>query len=159
MAADPGSVVVKEADSSNSTINALKGSSVWLHWAYDYGGDTGSNVYKEQVIEYKSASQRTIQPLAKRIGANGVLTLEPSIPAPFNGRVAVISANRTLVIKNLQYNDSSYQFGSYIILESNFGSGPILNKIQLKPNVKITVQGMNQLVVKNNWKYLLSIIT
>ena len=149
MAADPGSVVVKEADSSNSTINALKGSSVWLHWAYDYGGDTRSNVYKEQVIEYKSASQATIQPLAKRIGANGILTLESSIPAPFNGRVAVISANSTLVINNLQYNDSSYQFGSYIIVEVDIGGGPALIKIQLKPNVNITVQGMNQLVLKN----------
>ena len=150
LAADPGKIDIKESNSSPSQINALKGSAVWLHWAYEYGGDVTSLVtYKEQVIGFKSTSQPTIQPLAKRIGENGVLTLESSIPAPFNGRVNVTSANSTLVINNLQYNDSSYQFGSYIILESNFGSGPILNKIQLKPKVNITVQGMNQLVLKN----------
>ena len=144
LAAIPGKVVPKEANSSPSPINRLKGSSVWLHWAYDYGGDvTGFATYKEQVIGFNSTSQPTIQRLAKRIGANGVLTLESSIPAPFNGRVNVTSANSTLVINNLQYNDSSYQFGSYVIVEIDVGSGPKPNMITLKPNVNITVQGMN----------------
>ena len=135
-----------EAGSSPSDVIRNKGSSVWLHWAYNYLGDgIGGGVtrtYKEQVIGFNSTSEPTIQPLAKRIGQNGVLTLESSIPAQFNGRVQVISANSTLVINNLQYNDSSYQFGSYVIVEVN--SGVVnTNKYYLKPFVDITVSGMD----------------
>ena len=120
---------------------------MWLHWAYNYLGDASvggiTRTYKEQVIGFNSTSQPTIQPLARRIGQNGVLTLESSIPAPFNGRVQVIPGNSTLVINNLQYNDSSYQFGSYIILDIDSGFGPVPNKVELKPNVNITVTGMH----------------
>ena len=137
-----------EVGSSPSHVIRNKGSSVWLHWAYNYLGDASvggiTRTYKEQVIGFNSTSQPTIQPLAKRIGANGVLTLESSIPAPFTGRVDVIPGNSTLVINNLQYNDSSYQFGSYIILDIDAGGGPLPNKIELKPNINRTVQGIYQ---------------
>ena len=141
-------ITPNEAGSSPSHVITNKGSPVWLHWAYNYGGDGTHGFvtlkYKEQVIGYKSASQATIQPLAKRIGQNGILTLESSIPAPFNGRVDVIPGNSTLVINNLQYNDSLYQFGSYIILDLDAGGGPAPNKIELKPIVSITVTGINE---------------
>ena len=138
-----------EANSSPSQINGIRGSSVWLHWNYTYIGD-GTHVakasvttnYIEQIIGFNSISQPSIQALAQRIGQNGILTLLSPIPAPFNGRVEVISSNSTLVIHGLQYNDSSYQFSSNIKATSDTGGGPVLYIYNLKPIVAITVNGI-----------------
>ena len=154
-----GQVVIPNvAASSPSHVIKNKGSPVCLHWAYSYGGDGGDGSvgtftwrYKEQVIGFSSTSQLTIQPLARRNGENGSIILEPSLPAPFTGRVNVTSANSTLAINNLQYNDSSYQFGSYVIVEISVGAGFVPNKADLKPNVNIHVQGMNQLKDYQTW--------
>ena len=142
-------VTPNEANSSQSQITAIKGSSVWLHWNYTYVGDGTHNGvlptttnYIEQIIGFSSTSQPTIQALAKRTGQNGVLTLELPMPAPFNGRVGVISSNSTLVIHDLQYNDSSYQFSSNVKVTQNTGAGPVLNPYNLKPIVAITVNGI-----------------
>ena len=42
-------------------------------------------------------------------GSSGQFKVVCVIPAPFSGRVDAISHNNTLVIKNLQYNDTSYK--------------------------------------------------
>ena len=146
MAAYPGHIVPKESCSSPKLIAARKDSPVWLHWAYEYGGDVKRTVrYKEQIIGFKSTSQPDIQVLARRMGANCNLILEPSVPAPFNGRIGVISSNSTLVIHDLQYNDSSYQFLSTIALDIDVGSGSFPVEIDLKPIVTIKVRGMKYL--------------
>ena len=135
-----------EANSSPSSIVAIKGSSVWLHWNYTYLGD-GRHVavqsyYNEQLIRCTSVSDGHIQVFAKRIGQNGAITLQSSIPAPFNGRVEMISSNSTLVIHRLQYNDSLYQFSSNVNVSLDFGGGFIVNIVPLKPTVSITINGM-----------------
>ena len=137
-----------ESRSSPSRISVLNGSSAWLHWNYTYprdgrypGGVIMTN-YIEQIIGFKTDSQPSIQVIAKRTGKNGLLTLQSPMPAPFNGRVEVISSNSTLVIHGLQYNDSSYQFSSNVKVNVNRGAGPVLNTFELKPNITITVNGM-----------------
>ena len=112
-----------KAFSSPSHIIATKGSSVWLHWNYSYVGDGVQGIvtltYKEQIIGFNSLFQSTVQALAKRIGGNAALILESPVPVPFNGRVEVISANSTIVIHDLQYNDSIYQFSSNVKVDSS----------------------------------------
>ena len=136
-----------EVNSSPSHVITIKGSSVWLHWNYTYIGDGLQGLitvtYREQTIRFNSTSQPSIQTLAKRTGQNGALTLESPVPAPFNGRVDVISANSTLVIHDLQYNDSTYQFSSSVSFDVNAGFGAVTNIIVLKPVVSITVTGMS----------------
>ena len=140
-----------EANSSSSYIIATKGSSVWLHWNYTYIGDGSSGgvtrTYKEQLIRVNSTSQPSIETLAKRTGQHGSLTLESSIPAPFNGRFEVISSNSTLVIHGLQYNDSTYQFSSSVSVDIDIGAGvsPTINN--LRPVVSIKVNGMRSVHV------------
>ena len=139
-----------EENSSPSRITATKGSSVWLHWNYTYIGD-GSHVsgvltatYSEQIVGFNSTALYTIQTLAKRSGENGALSLESSIPAPFNGRVNVLSSNSTLVIHRLQYNDSNYQFSSTVnVILQPTGGGPSTSPFSLKPTISMTVNGMH----------------
>ena len=139
---DPGKVVPKELSSSPSLLSARKNSPVWLHWAYEYGGDVGGTVrYKEQVIGFKAVMNETIKELAKRNGADNVLELKSPIPAPLYGKVEVITSNSTLVIHDLQYNDSNYQFLSNILVDVDVGSGSILIQIALKPSISLNVQG------------------
>ena len=136
-----------EANSSPSHIIATKGSSVQLHWNYTYIGDgtygPTTFTYKEQIIGLNSTSQPTVQTLAKRTGANGALVLESPVPVPFNGRVEAISANSTIVIRDLQYNDSTYQFSSAVTVDGDFGGVISSIKFHLKPVVSIAVNGMS----------------
>ena len=151
-----------EANSSPSQITVNKGSSVWLHWNYTYIGD-GTHAgaipvktkYIEQIIGFNSTSQPRIQVLAKRIGQNGVLTLQSPMPAPFNGRVEVISSNSTLVIHGLQYNDTSYQFSSNVKVSLTIDGKKTLRVKELKPLVSINVTGMNIYYIKYNILLLL----
>ena len=136
-----------EANSSPSHIIATKGSSVWLHWNYTYAGDGRHGLlmsfYKEQIIGFNSTPQASIEALAKRTGQNGALILESPVPAPFNGRVGVISANSTFVIHVLQYNDSTCQFSSSVSVDVDAGFGAATNILILKPVVSISVNGMS----------------
>ena len=141
----------KEAEKSSfqSSITALKGASVWLYWDDpNYESkvqfEALTNNFKEQVIGLKT-SQQNFETVAKRVGQAGSLTLEPSIPAQFSGRVEVISSNSTLVIRDLQYNDSEYQFVSNVVLETDSGGAISPDIIALKPNFKLTVLGMYRL--------------
>ena len=135
---------------ASSQVTAIKSLSVGLHWAYNYGGDgpytgpfaTQHVTYNEQIIGFNSKSDSKIQVLAKRIGQNGTLTLQSPTPAPFNGRVEVISSNSTLVIHRLQYSDSSYRFLSTISLSVDPGGGARSYVTFLKPTINITIYGM-----------------
>ena len=142
-----GQITPVEAESSPSHIIAMQGSSVWLHWNYTYGGDGLQGVitltYREQIVGFNSTSQPSVQTLAKRTGQNGALTLESSIPATFTGRLQVIASNNTLVIHNLQYNDSSCQFSSNVKIDSVYSGTATTYDISLRPVVSITVNGMN----------------
>ena len=98
--------------------------------------------FREQVIGFNVPSQRMTQIIARRIGQNGVLKLETLVPALFTGRVEVISSNNTLVIHDLQYNDSTCQFSSIVTVDADVGAGPKPNKFPISHQVKITVHGM-----------------
>ena len=90
-------------------------SSVWLHWNYTWTGDIpGAVVLKYQSVTYKSSYGSTIIELAKRNGASGVLEKSSSISDPIGARIDVIANNSTLVVHNLQYNDSGSNFSSFI---------------------------------------------
>ena len=122
---------------------------MWLHWNYTYIGDgihsrglRFSSLYREQVIAITSSSQTRIRPLAKRIGQFGILELQPSIPTQFEGRVEVISSNSTIVIHDLQYTDSAWQFSSGVIVGIDMGAGFVPHAYPLKPIVQLTVNGM-----------------
>ena len=129
----------------------MKGSSVWLHWHYTYLGDGThypkiKSFYNGQFIKATRVSDRNVNLLAKRIGQNGALTLQSSLPAPFNGRVEVISSNSTLVIHRLQYSDSLYQYSSNIDISVDFGAGFINNIMPLRPTVSISVNGKKRVL-------------
>ena len=148
MSVNGGIVSTSEATSSPSHINATKGSSIWLHWSYTYIGDGRHgrttnfiSKYKDQIIGISGTSKPSIQVLAKRIGENGALVLESNVPAPFHGRLGVISSNSTLVIYNLQYNDSIYHFFSDVNVHINIGAGHVLHDFRLKPTTSLTVNG------------------
>ena len=148
MLVNGGVVNSSKAHSSPSHVIATKGSSVWLHWNYTYIGDGIheksvylKSTYKEQIIGINSISRPRFQALAKRIGENGTLTLESPVPAPFTGRVDVISSNSTLVIHDLQYDDSTYRLSSDVNVHIDIDAGPILYEFRLKPVVSLTVIG------------------
>ena len=148
MLVNGGVVNSSKAHSSSSHVITTKGSSVWLHWNYTYIGDGIheksvylKSTYKEQIIGINSISRPRFQALAKRIGQNGALTLESPVPAPFSGRVDVISSNSTLVIHDLQYNDSTYRVSSDVNVHIDIDAGPILYEFRLKPVVSLTVFG------------------
>ena len=143
--------VIKQDDATSllHDIVTTKGKSMSLYWNYTYIGDGIHGVkipistsYKEQIIGFNSTSEPIIQTLAKIVGQNGILTLEPSIPAPFHRRVEVISSNSTLVIHDLQYNDSTYQFLSNVQVLINIGAGYAVHTYHLKPIFKVSVNGM-----------------
>ena len=93
----------------------MKHSSVWLHWHYTYGGDHGKVVvFSHQSVIYKSRYASTPVELARRVGQHGALKKSSSISDPIGTRIDVISDNSTLVIHNLQYNDSGSNFSSFI---------------------------------------------
>ena len=122
-----------EARSSPSHISATKGSSIWLHWNYTYVGDGTHN----------NGNNRVTTRLEEQKYKGNDQVLESPVPVPFNGRVEVISVNSTLVIHGLQYNDSTYQFSSYVNVGLDAGGGPEAHPFPLKPVVSITVNGMS----------------
>ena len=150
-------VSTSEATSSPSHINATRGSSVWLHWDYTYIGDGrhGRKVhftskYEEQIAGFYCRSQPKFQALARRSGQNGALTLESPLPAPFNGRVKVISSNSTLVIYDLQYADALYYFVSDVSVHISIGARHVLHDFRLKPIISLSVNG-NVLAVQHSY--------
>ena len=145
---------ISEAYSSPSHIVTTKGSSVWLHWNYTYlgdgrhsGGITITTTYREQTIQVNSTSESEARILARKVGVSSALTLEAPIPPPFNGRVGLISSNSTLVIHDLRYNDSAYQFSSTVTMDLNLGAGFATNNYILMPVVAITVNGMSAVIL------------
>ena len=122
-----------------------------MHWNYTYIGDGRHGLitlaYKEQRIEVDSTSHPIIETLAKRTGQNGALALDSPVPAPFNGRVEVISSNSTFVIHGLQYNDSTYHFSSYVELHEDPGEFFQSIMYSLRPIVSIKVNGRRPVTI------------
>ena len=133
-----GEIIIHEKISSPSQITALKKSSVWLHWNYTYGGDH-SNIIKfsHQSITYKSRYGSTPVELARRTDQFSAIKKLSSISDPIGTRITVISDNSTLVVHNLQVNDSGSNFSSYV---SRFYDGKP-RPTHLKPSVQLLVQG------------------
>ena len=144
---DGRAVTAVEADSSPSRITAKHGSAVYLHWAYTYIGDgtyPGMTFkYIEQSLGFNSTSHPDIQILAFRSRPADPLKLAKPLPAAFTGRVEVIASNSTLVINNLGFIDTIYEYFSFVKIQMVYGPG-IRNivKFPLKPIVKVTVTGM-----------------
>ena len=65
------------------------------------------------------------------------------MPVPFNGRVEVISANSTIMIRDLHYNDSTYQFSSVVTMDADIGGVTSNYNYHLKPVVSIEINGMS----------------
>jgi len=153
MLVDGGIISTCDATSSPSHINATKGTSVWLHWNYTYIGDGrhGKSVpftskYEEQIIGINCTSKSSIQALAKRIGQDGVLVLESKVPTQYHGRLGVISSNSTLVIYDLQYNDSICQFFSVVNVRIDIGAEHVLLVFGLKPTISLAVKGIPEFI-------------
>ena len=134
-----GKRIPNEALSSPAKINASKGSTVWLHWNYTYPKGFTLEWHKAGYIN--DASKNTIETLAIKNGTSGEFKALSVIPAPFTGRVDAISHNNTLVIKNLQYNDTAYKFSSFVQVSYRDPRVEI-PFIETKPVVDITVQGI-----------------
>ena len=137
-----------EARSSPRSITARKGSSVRLHWNYTYVGDGTHNgsaiTFQQQSIMFNSTSG-VVQLLATKSGQNDNFALQSPVPPPFIGRVEMLSSNSTLVISFLEYNDSSYQFFSGVMLATNITGRP-MQPFPLRPYVSITVTGKKILI-------------
>ena len=132
----PGQFIIHENISSPSQITALKRSSVWLHWNYTYGGDyLNAILYSHQGITYKSKYGSTTVELARRKDQYSTIKKLSSISDPIGTRIDVISDNSTLVVHNLQLNDSGSLFRSYVQVKNR------LTALYLKPNVTLFVNG------------------
>ena len=135
--------------SSPSHINATKGSSIWLHWNYTYIGDGTHNGtitdFRDQI--FVARKDITSQLIVAKLGHHGPLTLVSPIRAPFTGRLATISSNNTIVVHNLQYNDSHYLFLSRIYVYVS-GRGSVM--FPMRPIVGLTVYGKSILI----WLFL-----
>ena len=113
-------------------------SSVWLHWNYTYGGDiSGVLVYFHQNITYKNGLGSAPVPIATRTGPSGILSKASSISDPIGAKIDVISHNSTLVVHNLQYNDSGAKFSSFIQMKAQGPPYPV----DLAPVVTLHVKG------------------
>ena len=132
-----GEVVPNIALSSPAQIIAARRSSLWLHWNYTYGGDDTNRKYTKQDVGYTSKMEPTFVTLAKRSQQFGTLAKEPSISGPFNGRVDIIPENSTLVVHDLQFNDSAVNFTSIVWIQFFHGQIPW----PLKPVVTVDVLG------------------
>ena len=139
-ATNTGILTEDESKSTAKIVNVTKNSSVTLHWNYTYGGDTLGTKYIVHVIAYKDDSGAVL-PLATRVNEDGILRVSSSMPLKFDNRIKIIGSNNTMVIDRVNYNDSSLQFLSYIIMRFNGAKG--FNKtIHLKPDaVRIVVKG------------------
>ena len=151
-----GMVLVPVApNSSPSRITAMRGSSAWFYWKYNYTGDgrhpTGVKTkYMLQFVRYTRLSDGDVQQLAVRKGQNGSLITESTIHAPFTGRVQVIASNSTMVIHRLQYNDSLYEFSSTVDVRIyTTGTANIVRTIALEPKIRILVNGRGRVLILN----------
>ena len=116
----------------------MKMSSVWLHWNFTYGGDISRVlVYLHQNITYKNVLGSTPVHLATRVGPFGVLEKLSAISDPIGARIDVISHNSTLVLHNLQYNDSGAKISSFIQMQAQGPPYPV----DLAPVVTLHVKG------------------
>eukprot|EP00794_Sanderia_malayensis_P011135 gene11135-12306_t len=131
-------VVPNEALSSLSSITAMKNSAVWLHWSYTFNGAGIVNFNRQEWI-VNDTSSNTFTIIATRNALNGPMNVSGTLPSSLNGRVTAISNNSTLMISNLQYNDTFLQFKSIVVAQVIGGSGTI--SLVLKPVVKLTIQG------------------
>ena len=96
-------------------------SSIWLHWNYTWGGDVDSvNEYQYQSIIFKSRYGSTPVELARRKDQFSTIKKLSSMSDPIGARIDVISNNSTLVVHNLQYNDSG-NFSSFVRFKAQGG--------------------------------------
>ena len=139
-AASLGKLEKHENKSSPSHIITTQMSSIWLHWNYTWGGDAHSVAeYQYQSITYKSRYGSTPVELARRKDQFSTIKKLSSISDPIGARIDVISNNSTLVVHNLQYNDSGSNFSSFV--QIGYDSATVKTNFILKPVVTIDVQG------------------
>ena len=129
--------------SSPRRVIATEGTSIWLHWEYKYLGDTQQYKFKEQIIGFNSTTDPVVVPLAKRNGSNGSLKLVDPMPSSFADRVELSSDKSSVVIKQLRFNDTKFQFFSYVTMEHIYPKylRPFLSNFSLPPLKEVAVTG------------------
>ena len=105
-----------------------------MSWNYTY---SNWSLFEWQTAGYANGSRlNEIEVLARKNSSTGTLDVVPGIGALFTGRVSTVPHNNTLIIRNLQYNDSFHNFTSLVKTKSV--STPKL----LEPVIRIIVQGI-----------------
>ena len=105
-----------------------------LQWAYTMVGCR----LEEQSIGYAFANG--IMNLAVK-ASNKSMQVVGNLPAHFNGRISTVAVNDTLVINNIKYNDSRYQFRSIVKAQDEVWGNQTIKKTLL-PNFILGVTGM-----------------
>ena len=115
-----------------------------LQWAYTMVRCR----FEEQSIGYASGSGM-VNLLVK--ANNGNMQVVGSLPVHFNGRISTVAASNTLVINNIQYNDSRYQFRSIVKAQDSLWGQRTITRTLL-PNYILGVTGTCcKLLGVKNW--------
>ncbi len=78
--------------------------------------------------------------VAEKTAYSGQLKVSGGLPSSVSGRISVVGSKNTLVINNLNYNDSFSRFYSAVVMTTFSGSAVA---VALKPIVQVTVEGEN----------------
>ncbi len=136
-----GQVDINETSSSPANITALKGSSLQLHWSYTLvsGAVPKYFTFKEQTCSVNDTLRNMVTVVAEKTTYTGQLAVASGLPSSLSGRISVIGSNNTMVIENLNYNDTINRFFSTVIVTAKF-SGEDSSAV-LKPIVQVAVEG------------------
>ncbi len=136
-----GQVDINETSSSPANITALKGSSLQLHWSYTLvsGAVPKYFTFKEQTCSVNDTLRNMVTVVAEKTTYTGQLAVASALPSSLIGRISVIASNNTLVINNLNYNDTFNRFYSTVVMVLVVSRADSI--YQLKPIVQVTVAG------------------
>ncbi len=76
--------------------------------------------------------------IAEKSGADK-MKVKSNLPRSLIGRLTAVASNNTLVLHNLQYNDTKLLFQSLVFIK--FREAQDVSKVSLRPSVNLTVTG------------------
>ena len=117
---------------STRKIEVTRGLSVNLTWYFS----KSACLLQEQKFGYSSGDRLTILAVKRQ---NGSIHVAEEMPEQFNGRIATAASSSTLIIHNVQFNDSIYQFAS--IVEARSFVVPQFVSKTLLPRYSLSVTG------------------
>ncbi len=129
------------ASSSPASIRALKGSSVQLHWSYTLDSAAFPKYFSftKQTCSVNDTLRNMITVVAEKTTYSGQLAVPSGLPSSLSGRISVIRSNNTLVINDVNYNDTFSRF--YSIVFTVVVSTSNDNPVPLRPIVQVTIEG------------------